>query len=344
MITINTNSQNLDTIFRSFSKNIEGDFSQKTNDYTFTFNNKIGNGEINGTALNDSYIYIEYNVNFNQDVRLGKKMIEPNHIYFIYSLKGTLSYEEKQSQVKRDFREFRTCIYSSETKSSAMLTFKKDVQYEVAILTVTKNDDTNLSHGINNRVFDYFKSKSDSKSFLHIGSFNLRIAEKIERLNKIKTDSIEHTLLFQGNLQIILSLQLKQYKEDLDFQKNRTGSLTIREIKSVRALSQQIKKNPELPKTIKELCQESGLSPHKLQEAFKLLHQKTANDFIRNERLKMSERLISKNELNISEVVYTIGLSSRSYFSRIFKEKYGLTPKSYQENFYLDSSDTEMAS
>ncbi|WP_179343991.1 helix-turn-helix domain-containing protein [Winogradskyella ursingii] len=343
MITLNTNSQNLDTFFRTFSKKIEGNFSRKINDYSFSFNNKIGNGTINGTALNGSYIYIEYDVNFNQDVRLGKKMVNPNHIYFIYSLKGVLSYEDSQKQIKNDIREFRTCIYASETSSKAMLTFKKGVQYKVAIITVMKNDGPKLTHAINNRVFDYFKNRSNTNSFSHIGSFNLRIAEKIERLNKIKTDTIENTLLFQGNLQIILSLQLKQYKEDLDFQKNKTGSLTIREIKCVRALSQQIKENPELPKTIKEMCQESGLSPCKLQEAFKLLYQKTANDFIRNERLKMAEKLISKNELNISEVVYTIGLSSRSYFSRIFKEKYGLTPKSYQDTFTVNDS-VEMAS
>ncbi|MDX1471934.1 MAG: AraC family transcriptional regulator, partial [Flavobacteriaceae bacterium] len=32
---------------------------------------------------------------------------------------------------------------------------------------------------------------------------------------------------------------------------------------------------------------------------------------------------------NISEVVYMIGYSSRSYFSKIFKNKYGISPSKY---------------
>lgn len=36
--------------------------------------------------------------------------------------------------------------------------------------------------------------------------------------------------------------------------------------------------------------------------------------------------------VNISEIVYSIGLTSRSYFSKIFKEKYNCSPKYYQEH------------
>ncbi|MDX1318460.1 MAG: AraC family transcriptional regulator, partial [Xanthomarina gelatinilytica] len=40
--------------------------------------------------------------------------------------------------------------------------------------------------------------------------------------------------------------------------------------------------------------------------------------------------LIKNTDMNISEVVYTIGLTSRSYFSKIFKEKYNCSPKDYK--------------
>nr|WP_313790335.1 AraC family transcriptional regulator [Allomuricauda sp.] len=37
-------------------------------------------------------------------------------------------------------------------------------------------------------------------------------------------------------------------------------------------------------------------------------------------------------EMNISEVVYSIGFTSRSYFSKIFKERYGLSPSEFKNS------------
>ncbi|MCB0387243.1 MAG: helix-turn-helix transcriptional regulator, partial [Winogradskyella sp.] len=73
-----------------------------------------------------------------------------------------------------------------------------------------------------------------------------------------------------------------------------------------------------------------GLSPSKLQEGFKLMHGHTVTEYIREVRIKKAEELIKNTDMNISEVVYTIGLTSRSYFSKIFKEKYNCSPKDYK--------------
>lgn len=334
MITLNTNSRNILPFSRKFLEEFNLNTNEKFKPYTQSFNRDLGKGEVNCTLLNNTITYIEYNVNFTEDVTIGKTMIKPNYIYFIYGLKGTLNYKDSNYAENKEIREFRTCIYSSDIPSEALLTFKKDTDYKISIIAVQKENQQNHVPSMTNEVVNFFKQNGDnSRRFIHIGSFNLRIAEKLDALNQIKATDLEKTLEFQGLLHVILSMQLKQYSEDLEFQKNRTGSLTIREIKSAKAISDKIKSNPQIQICINDMCRESGLSPCKLQEAFKLLHNKTANDFIRNERLRMAEKLICKNQLNISEIVYSIGLSSRSYFSRIFKEKYGCTPKSYQDNF-----------
>lgn len=58
-----------------------------------------------------------------------------------------------------------------------------------------------------------------------------------------------------------------------------------------------------------------------MQEGFKLLHGLTTCDYVKSVRLKKSEELISTTDLTVYEIVYSLGLSSRSYFSKIFKEK-----------------------
>ena len=43
---------------------------------------------------------------------------------------------------------------------------------------------------------------------------------------------------------------------------------------------------------------------------------------------------MNDSDLNISEIVYTIGFSSRSYFSKIFKEKYNISPNEYKSKVF----------
>ena len=77
------------------------------------------------------------------------------------------------------------------------------------------------------------------------------------------------------------------------------------------------------------------LSAAKLQEGFKALHDRTVADYIRNVRLEEAEHLLKTTDFNISEVVYSVGFLSRSYFSKIFKTKYRCSPKEYKTEMRL---------
>ncbi|MGY8914689.1 MAG: helix-turn-helix domain-containing protein, partial [Flavobacteriales bacterium] len=131
---------------------------------------------------------------------------------------------------------------------------------------------------------------------------------------------------------MILAMEIQQHSDDLESLESNRGSLTKREMEDVHEISEFIKNYPEIQYTLKYLSNKSGLSPAKLQEGFKLMHERTVTDFIRNVRVEAAEHLIKTTDLNISEVVYTVGLTSRSYFSKIFKEKYNCSPKQYQDH------------
>ena len=133
-------------------------------------------------------------------------------------------------------------------------------------------------------------------------------------------------------MHVILAMEIQQHKEDKKNAKNNFGSLTKDEMDDIKELSSFIKNYPEIQYSLKYLSKKSGLSPAKLQEGFKLLFDRTVTDYIRNVRVETAEHLIKTTDLNISEIVYSVGLTSRSYFSKIFKEKYNCSPKHYQDH------------
>ena len=108
-------------------------------------------------------------------------------------------------------------------------------------------------------------------------------------------------------------------------------SLKKKELKIVRDLAQRIEGDVSIEYSLDNLSIESGLSQAKLQEGFKLLYTRTVAEYVRHARLEVARDYIRTTDMNISEIVYSIGLNSRSYFSKIFKSKYGLSPREFQK-------------
>lgn len=47
--------------------------------------------------------------------------------------------------------------------------------------------------------------------------------------------------------------------------------------------------------------------------------------------LDEAKKLLTDTDMSISEIVYSLGLSNRSYFYRIFEKAYGMTPLKYRK-------------
>ncbi len=72
-----------------------------------------------------------------------------------------------------------------------------------------------------------------------------------------------------------------------------------------------------------------GLSRMHLHRKLKALTGLSTSEFIRTQRLKLAVKLLSKSNINISEIGYTVGFNQPAYFSTCFKEYFGCSPKEY---------------
>lgn len=72
-----------------------------------------------------------------------------------------------------------------------------------------------------------------------------------------------------------------------------------------------------------------GYSKSKLYRTMMSVIGMSPNSFLKNYRLNMAIELLEKQESNISEIAYETGFSSPTYFSKCFKENYGILPSNY---------------
>ena len=78
-----------------------------------------------------------------------------------------------------------------------------------------------------------------------------------------------------------------------------------------------------------------GVNRLKINEALKSEIGLTFNAYLNKIRLTEAARLLTENrDANISEVAYSVGYNSVSYFNRLFKSEYGCTPKVFQEHSF----------
>lgn len=135
----------------------------------------------------------------------------------------------------------------------------------------------------------------------------------------------------EGNAYKMLKLQILQYNDDMDSPENKS-MLRKLEISLVVEASGIINNEILDFKTVPELALLVGINSNKLQNGFKELYGTTVNNYVHNRRLDLARCLLKNSEFTISEIVFMIGLASKSYFSKIFKEKYGLSPSLIRRN------------
>lgn len=85
---------------------------------------------------------------------------------------------------------------------------------------------------------------------------------------------------------------------------------------------------------------EMALGRTRLFSKIKGITGQTPNDFILNVRLKKAATWLNNNpEYNISDITYMLGFSSPKYFSKCFKEQFGVSPSVYRKG---EEGDEEM--
>jgi signal transduction histidine kinase/DNA-binding response OmpR family regulator/streptogramin lyase len=109
-------------------------------------------------------------------------------------------------------------------------------------------------------------------------------------------------------------------------------------IKKVMSIIEANISNPDF--SVEMLSDEIGMSTTHLYRKLKSLTHFSANDIIRKYRIKKASLLLRNKEGNISEIMYEVGFSNLSYFSKCFRAEFGMTPKEYQGKNTLDVKST----
>ncbi len=84
--------------------------------------------------------------------------------------------------------------------------------------------------------------------------------------------------------------------------------------------------------TLEEICENCYVSPYLLKEVFKLKLNMSPMAYFINLKIEKAKMLIKNSSMNFTQIAEVLGFSTVHYFSRIFKNKVGLSPKEYAKS------------
>lgn len=107
--------------------------------------------------------------------------------------------------------------------------------------------------------------------------------------------------------------------------------ITSKDEKFLNDITKYIKDNYSDPEfNIEKLVECCYVSRTVFYHKIKSLTGLTPIDFLRQKRLSIAAQMIAQSDYNISEIAYNTGFNDNKYFSKKFKELYGMTPSEYK--------------
>ena len=88
----------------------------------------------------------------------------------------------------------------------------------------------------------------------------------------------------------------------------------------------------------KQLCNVFYVSKSKLYKTSLSAFGMGITQYIRHERIEKAKKLLTATSESISSIAALTGINDTNYFSRIFKESTGLTPRQYRQNTFFNTT------
>jgi AraC-like DNA-binding protein len=131
-------------------------------------------------------------------------------------------------------------------------------------------------------------------------------------------------------------------RTDVGFEYNQVQMVSA-DTQLMQRVMETIRKNlSDSDFNVETLSREVGISRVHLNRKLKELLGTSPSTLIRSVRLKQAAFLLIDNDVTVSEIAYSVGFSSPSYFTSNFTSYFGMTPKAFVANYLKNPNDEKL--
>ncbi|QED38125.1 helix-turn-helix transcriptional regulator [Antarcticibacterium arcticum] len=291
---------------------------------------QLGEGYIRGTSFDSGIGIIDYNFTFFKDFELLFSVNNTHPLKFIFCSEGRVDHTFEEDHEMNTINTFQNVIVSSSGNNGHILNFKANEKVHVSSIEIIRAKFSHRNNydfeGLDPVLKEIFRDSQAEKKFFYQGNYSIKAADIVDEINEKKLLGFLRSVFVEGKLYEMLVIQIAQYMDD-QREDHLPKILRQKDIENVKKAIEIVKANLDTNLTIDYLANEVGTNVNKLQEGFKYMFELTVNKYMQQLKLEAAKEMLESTDNNISQIVNLIGLNNRSYFSKIFKEKYHVSPK-----------------
>lgn len=155
--------------------------------------------------------------------------------------------------------------------------------------------------------------------------------EFLEKMKKGITLSLEGEIFYELRLRSLFSeLWETIYDWAMDEKMNR-GVYNSREDERIKEILAYIQKNYGEKITVKDMSEEAHISQRECYRLFQKGLDMSPVEYVMSYRLQKAQEQLLESDKSILDIALETGFGTSSYFGRIFRKSYGMTPKEYRK-------------
>ncbi|MHA7055681.1 BLUF domain-containing protein [Aquimarina sp. M1] len=317
---------------RQIANQFNADFSEYDNSGKLVLDNVHGEGYIATYQVFPGLVAKTYNIRFAKELKFIRNEQDDHPIYFIYCVKGYYFHKFKNEATLEKISKNQNVILSGSELEGHEIILPSNTDLEISILSLNVSKFEKLENRKAKRfesalkeLAENFRLDEKRKYFGEINPETSQFAEVLIGNERIDTIG---KLITEGSILNTLASQLINHEKHNERIKLKTISKS--DLKKIIDLGVYIKENIDRKINIEELTNISGLRPHKLQKGCNYLYGESVGNLIQRLRVERARQLLQNTEFSVSEVCYKVGFSSRSYFSKVFGEHFGMLPSEFK--------------
>ncbi len=333
---------NVIDVVKDIAKRLKVDYEEENNEICIDIPEEAGTGHIKAIHFSHGVGIMDVDIRLKKEVRfmLNQSLVQPLEI--IFNREKSLYHEFSGQEKGHEIKHLESAIFSCNGKYGNVLTMKANepicfFNLEINRKSFEEKIETFLPE-MDEDLEALFRDVNGINLFFHKGHYSLAIAQCIEEINESEDTGFTKSVFIEGKCYEILAHHLRQYVDDTSPEDKRT-ILRQSTVVKIEEAADLIAQNLEQNTSILALAKKVGLNQNTLQNGFQNLFGLSVKEYIQNKRMELARHLMENTELNITEITYRIGINSRSYFSKLFKQRYAMTPKQYMKK--LEASGIE---
>lgn len=340
------NSKNAVDTLRNIAIKLNGDFVENNYGGFLTFKNEMGSGNGKAIKLFPGLEVLGLSIFSKKELVLDDFYENENALHYIFCIEGFLHHCFGSEKERQKINRLQNVILGNLKRENNKLIIEKDTLVKFSVISIV--DISKISYNLSEQsqlsflLSKVLKKHNKTKKYSYFGEISTAALTHVETLIEINGTNLTNRLILEAAVFKILSLQHSHHIINTSSDEEKNPLSKMDSIKIIQ-LSDYISQNLQENVSLKKLTQISGLNEKKIQKGFQYFFDETVNKFITNLRILKAKDLLENSDQNISQIVYFIGLNSRSYFSKIFYKKYGLIPTDYRKYHHLANPTFELS-